>query len=121
MPVDTDIVITPKVGTLSAFWMLAYTKHAVDLDADFPLPAEAGLVEILMYAFAVHTQQILRRGMYRTYVEFEDRLPYVRGRVLPLEDVRHQLGLRDRITCRFADLTAKHPTQPNFGVCHAHC
>ena len=63
-------------------------------------------MEILIYAFAVQTQQILRRGIYRTYVEFEDRLPYVRGRVLPLEDARHQWGLRDRITCRFAELTA---------------
>src|SRR5215217_3873840 len=72
---EVELVITPKVDALAAYWMLAYTKNAMDLDADFPLPAEVGLVEILMYAFAVQTQQIMRRGIYRTYVEFEDRLP----------------------------------------------
>ena len=106
---DLEVVITPKVDTLSAFWMLPTLSMRFELDADFPLPAEAGLVEVLIYAFAVKTQRILRRGIYRTYVEFEDRLPYVRGRILPLEDARRQLGLRDRITCRFAELTANIP------------
>ena len=89
--------------------MLAYARHHLELDANFQLAAEAGLIEVLIYAFATLTQKILRRGIYRTYAEFEDRLPYVRGRILPLDDVRSQLGLRDRVTCRFAELTSNIP------------
>jgi 5-methylcytosine-specific restriction enzyme subunit McrC len=59
--------------------------------------------------FAHQTEHVIRRGLYRAYVEREENLRFVRGRIVPLQDLRTNRGLRHQVACRFAELTADVP------------
>lgn len=105
-----DVVIQPKIPTLSVFWMLGFADRLVRFDApEFPFEEEAGLLDVLARLFANQTERLIRRGLYRAYVEREDNLRFVRGRLLPLEDLRMNRGLRHQVACRYAELTADVP------------
>jgi 5-methylcytosine-specific restriction enzyme subunit McrC len=105
-----DLVIQPKIPTLSVFWMLGFADRLVRFDpADFPLETEAGLLDVLARLFAKQTELVIRRGIHRAYVEREDNLRFVRGRIEPLSDLRTNHGLRHQIVCRYAELIADVP------------
>lgn len=103
---DLDVVIKPKIPTLSVFWMLGFADRLVRCDPnDFPFDEEAGLLDMLARLFAHQTELILRRGIYRAYVETVENLGFIRGRILPLDDIRANRGLRHQLVCRYAELT----------------
>ncbi|CAN5798651.1 hypothetical protein BH23CHL8_BH23CHL8_30010 [soil metagenome] len=105
-----DLLIQPKIETLSVLWMLGFADRLVDLDLpELPLDVEAGLLDVLARLFARQTEAVIRRGIFRTYVEREENLRYVRGRIEPLADLRANQGLRHQVACRFAELTADVP------------
>lgn len=104
---DLDILVEPKIPPLSVFWMLGYAHRIARFDVrDFPFASEAGLLELLARLFASETASLIRRGLYRTYVEREENLTVVRGRLSVLTDVIQNRGLRHRAVCRFEELTA---------------
>ena len=107
---ELDVLVTPKVGTLSVFWMLGYAHRLVSFDRELVhYGAETGLLDLLARLFAEHTETVIRRGLYRAYVEREDNLRFVRGRILPFDDLRANLGLHHQVVCRFGELTADVP------------
>ncbi len=107
---ELDLVIQPKVPTLSVFWMLGYADRLVRFDpAEFPFEREPGLLDILARLFAKQTEFLIRHGLYREYVERDENLRFVRGRILPIEDLRANRGLHHRVVCRYGDLTADVP------------
>lgn len=102
-----DVIIQPRVPTLSVFWMLGYAyRTAKLLPDDFTVDVESGLLDVLARLFARQTERLIRRGLYREYVERDDTLRFIRGRIIPLEDVRRNLGLHHIVACRYTDLTA---------------
>jgi 5-methylcytosine-specific restriction enzyme subunit McrC len=105
-----DVVIQPKIPTLSVFWMLGFADRLIKFDpSDFPFDEESGLLDLLARLFARRTEAVLRRGLYRAYVERVENLRYVRGRIAALDDFRTNRGLRHRVVCRYAELTADVP------------
>jgi len=107
---DLELVIQPKVPTLSVFWMLGFADRFVRLRFDeSPFDVESGLLDVLARLFAKQTELVIRRGLYREYVERTDNLRFVRGRIEVLGDLRTNRGLRHQVVCRYADLTADVP------------
>ena len=68
--------------------------------------AEDGVLEILVRLFARQTSLLVRRGLFRDYVERTENIPFVRGRLELLQDARLNLGLHHQAVCRFVELTA---------------
>jgi 5-methylcytosine-specific restriction enzyme subunit McrC len=62
------------------------------------------LLEIFISLFFDEVSQLARGGLMRRYIETEDDLQVVRGRILPDQFTRN-LNRFDRISCRFDDLT----------------
>jgi 5-methylcytosine-specific restriction enzyme subunit McrC len=97
---------SPRIPTDNVFRMLAMTS-------EYPavLPDATGLgeldamLEFIAAHFATQLEHLIEQGLYRTYVETEDNLPVVRGRIQIAEDIRHNFVQRHRTYCRFTELT----------------
>src|SRR5207237_9425779 len=63
------------------------------------------VIEPIPIVFANSVEQRLRAGRYRAYVEHEQNLAAVRGRIAFVQDVSADLILRHRTYCRYAELT----------------
>ena len=103
--------VTPqKIEPLAVFWMLAYADRLVRFSAtEVAFATEDGVLEILVRLFARRTSLLVRRGLYRGYVERTENMAFVRGRLELLDDVRVNLGLHHQAICSFAELTANIP------------
>lgn len=95
----------PKVPARNLFAMLAIAYELPDpfLDA----PAEADRIEdvlaFVVTRFAALLEERLDVGLYGAYVENEENLATVRGRIVVAEDMRRNSILRYRTYCRFTD------------------
>ena len=105
LPSGRALECRPKVPARNLFLMLAAAFDLADpfLDA----PADLGRIEeILAFVasrFASLVEERLDRGPYRAYIEEEENLAVVRGRIVMAEDIRRNSILRQRIYCRYAD------------------
>jgi len=102
-----EVRITPKLagGNLGLVEMVEF---ATGLDAlrrsssSRTLQAEgAGLFDLLALLLAEASEAILRGGLLSDYVEREDLLPVVRGRLLGDQQILRRFGQVDRLVCRF--------------------
>jgi 5-methylcytosine-specific restriction enzyme subunit McrC len=90
--------------------MLAYADRLVRFSqSEVAFTTEDGILEILVRLFARRTSLLVRRGLHRDYVERTENMPFVRGRLELLEDVRVNFGLHHQGICRFSELTADIP------------
>jgi len=72
-------------------------------DASLELAGES-LLDLVALLFSEACQGVLRRGLLADYVEREEALPMVRGRILADRQVLARFGQLDRIECRFDEL-----------------
>lgn len=61
----------------------------------------AGLMDLLALLLAEAAEAILRGGIFADYVEQEDDLPVLRGRLLSDQQMFRRFGQVDRLVCRF--------------------
>jgi 5-methylcytosine-specific restriction enzyme subunit McrC len=75
---------------------LRRTKAARDLDA-----TGAHLFDLIALLFAEASELVIRQGILADYVEREEDLPAVRGRLLADRQLLRRYGRVDRVECRF--------------------
>jgi 5-methylcytosine-specific restriction enzyme subunit McrC len=107
LPSGRRLECRPKVSVGTLFSMLA-----VAYDLDVPLGDEAAGLDAFdqLLAFVVNhfvglVDARLTAGMFRDYVEVEDNLLAVRGRIAVADDVRRNAILRHRTWCRYTEFT----------------
>ncbi len=105
-PVGDDLLIrvAPKVPVDSLFRMLeyAYDLQSFRLHAGMTDSAAVDdLFETLAMLLARRVLDRARRGLHRDYLERQDDLPYVRGRLLFRETLRQSLAGAPRLVCEF--------------------
>ena len=105
-----EIRIVPKV-TGDKLGLVRLVEYATGLDALTRLGDGAtldassdSLLELFVILFVEASERVLRRGLLSGYVEREDDLPMVRGRILGDRQVLKRFGQLDRIVCRFDEL-----------------
>ena len=105
-----EIRVVPKV-TGDLLGLVRLLEYASGLDALTRLRNGAtlevsgdSLLELVVLLFVEATERVLRRGLLPGYVEREEDLPIVRGRILGDRQVLERFGQLDRIICRFDDL-----------------
>jgi 5-methylcytosine-specific restriction enzyme subunit McrC len=97
----------PKVPVRNLFYMLAVAFELPSPFREEPTEFER-LEEILEFVasfFADCVEERIDRGLHRSYVDEEDNLAAVRGRINFAEDVRRNYVLRHRTYCRYSDFT----------------
>ena len=105
-----EIRVIPKV-TGDLIGLVRLLEYTSGLDAltrlgeDATLEASGdSLLELFVLLFVEATERVLRRGLLSGYVEREDELPIVRGRILGDRQMLERFGRLDRIICRFDEL-----------------
>ena len=105
-----EIRVVPKVpGDLLG--LVRLLEYASGFDALIRLSDGAtleasgdSLLELVVLLFVEASERVLRRGLLSGYVEREDDLPIVRGRILGDRQLLERFGQLDRIICRFDEL-----------------
>jgi 5-methylcytosine-specific restriction enzyme subunit McrC len=107
LPSQRRLQINPKVGVGSLLHMLGVTARLESelrkKLADFESLND--VVEAIALFFTTLVEERMKRGLHRDYVERDENLSALRGRIHFPEDVRHNLILRHRLYCRFAEFT----------------
>jgi 5-methylcytosine-specific restriction enzyme subunit McrC len=107
LPSGAVIRSNPRIPTQNLFRMLAVAHSLPDLRLEdaIRLADLDQMLEFVADYFADRLEERIEQGLYRTYIETEDNLGVIRGRIQVAEDVRRNCVLRHRTYCRFAELT----------------
>ena len=106
-----EVRVVPKLvgGNLGILEMIDYASGLGAL-ARFgavrrlSVASSGRLVDLLGLLLAESSERLLRDGLLQDYVEHEDALTVVRGRLLPAEQVQRHFGRIDELECRFDEL-----------------
>jgi 5-methylcytosine-specific restriction enzyme subunit McrC len=105
-----DLEIVPKLanGSFGLVDMVMFT-HGIDTlrrvsaVRELQTDTSTSLFDLIALLFCEQCERILQLGLRHDYVECEEDLPVLRGRLLVSEQVRRHYGQIDRLTCRFDD------------------
>lgn len=101
-----SIRITPKTSVDRVFFLLGYAQHPLHWRQE---EVDAGehrdLLPALAHAFARSADRALRQGVLQGYLELEESLPVVRGRIREADQVRRRYGLPLPIEVRYDEFT----------------
>lgn len=97
----------PKAPVRNVFFMLATAYRFGSPFSDQALAFERvdELFDFLVEHLANLIDARLARGLYRAYIDREENLPAVRGRIMVAEDLRQNAILRHRTMCQFTEFT----------------
>lgn len=106
LPSGPQIEIRPKVPLANLLWMLAVAErwHDIELrllDQQVMLHNFNDILELVAGVFAEMVGRRLDLGLYRDYVEEEDNLTTIRGRILFGPDIARNVVQRHRTYCQF--------------------
>jgi 5-methylcytosine-specific restriction enzyme subunit McrC len=97
--------------SLRRMWALAadISPNTLETTAGVEEMDQSPLHEWLVARFLGEVEALLRRGIRLRYVEREENLTTVRGRPLPIENLRHNTFAPHRFFCRYEDLSPDRP------------
>lgn len=105
-----EIRVVPKV-TGDNLGLVKLLEYASGLDALWrpggPATLQSAgdsLLDLVALLFIEACERVLRRGLLSGYIEREEDLPMVRGRILAARQLLERFGQLDRIVCRFDEL-----------------
>jgi 5-methylcytosine-specific restriction enzyme subunit McrC len=104
-----DVQVVPKLAgeNLGLVRLLEFTTGISALRRAAgrrELRIESGsLFDLIVALFVEETERIIRGGLRADYVEVEEDLPILRGRLLIREQLLRRHGLPDRLECRFEE------------------
>ncbi len=106
---DIEIRVVPKLAG-DQVGLVRMLDKIGGLEGLTRLIGEAGidvsgtnLFDLVALLFADACERVVRQGLLAGYIEKEEDLPIVRGRILADRQVRERFGRLDRIICRFDD------------------
>lgn len=101
------IHIQPKVPIDNLFYMLTYAHDLGRFRRErSPLDPNETLLEIIMRIFVRQVETIVRQGIQRGYIDHEEQHPFLRGRLLLAEQLRHNVAHAGRFYQRTNEFTA---------------
>ncbi len=97
----------PKLPVQNIFHMLATVLRFPSPFRDEPVQYDdfEELFDFVVEHFANLVQIRLERGLYRSYIEREENLLTIRGRILTAPDIRQNYILRHRTYCQFTEFS----------------
>ncbi len=107
LPSGRRVHCQPKAPVRNVFFMLA---TALDLRSPFlDQPVHFERIDELFDFLVEHLANLidarLRAGLYRSYIDREENLRAVRGRILIGEDLRRNAVMRHRTFCQYSEFT----------------
>ncbi len=104
---DVEVRVVPKYagGDLGVLRMLDYASGLPALaryEALRTLHTEgANLVDLLGWLLADHTERLARAGLLADYVRHDETMPFLRGRLRLMDQVRERFGRVEQLECSY--------------------
>lgn len=110
LPSGITLDLLPKVPLYNVMWMIAEVERLDGInyhsfDHEVRINTFDDILEPIASAFVGLVEHLVDRGLYRAYIEQEDNLPAVRGRIEFREDLNQNVVLRHRTYCRFTEFS----------------
>lgn len=102
---DVVVRVRPKVPIGRIFWLLGYGRGFTWRDDVVPYDTQADLVPVIAEAFARQADRALGRGVVHGYVEHDDELAVVRGRLRSTEQLTRRYGQITPLLVRYDEFT----------------
>jgi len=106
---ETLFIVQPKVPIASIFGMLevAYKLESFKiLEGETAVESLEEFYERVASILAKRVSNRIRKGLYRSYIERNDDLEYVRGRIDIRGNIRNAVMGAPRLRCHYEELTA---------------
>lgn len=104
----TRFDIEPKIPLANVLYLLD-PDNALTLPPIVEGHSCIGLIDVLAQRFAALLAERVTAGLRRGYVERDESLPYLRGRLDVAAELRAASPVRDKLHCRFDELCADTP------------
>ncbi len=101
--------VMPKVDISRIFFMLGYARDPGWQTENVRLAPVADLVPALARAFAYQAERAVETGLIQGYVETDDSLTVLRGRLREQDQLRKRFGLAVPLLVRYDDYTVDIP------------
>lgn len=102
---EVTLWIRPKVDVRRILFLLGYAKNPGWLEDTVGLAEVTDLVPALAHAFSDQAQRALEPGLLHGYVEIDDSLTVLRGRLREHDQLRQRFGIALPLLVRFDDHT----------------
>lgn len=107
---SVSLRITPKTPIRSLLWVMAEAYDLVRLDPYLVgYGTDADLSELFADIYLRHVERVIRQGLKRNYIEQENELVAVRGRIEWPQTIDRHLRGKPRVFCRYEDFTLDGP------------
>ena len=110
LPSGQTLDLLPKVPLFNVMWMISEVERLEGIDfhrleRQANITTFEDILEPIAAAFVEQITMLIERGLYRAYVEQEDNLTAIRGRIDFREDLNRNVVLRHRTYCRFTEFS----------------
>lgn len=102
---DVTVWIRPKVSIDRILFLLGYARDPGWRTDDVDLAAVDDLLPALAEAFAAQAERAVEQGLLQGYVEVDDQLTVLRGRLREQEQLRRRFGIAVPLLVRYDDHT----------------
>lgn len=103
--VEPKILINPKnlFGMISFIFDIENWEKLPDAPFYFDKP-ESYLIEIIILLFVEETKRLLKRGLYKSYIVYQENTSYLRGKLLLIQNTQNFLKNKPMFACEFDEL-----------------
>lgn len=99
--------LNPKVEISNLFHMLSYAYEVDFFRKKTVLYDDAkDIYEFIIAIFNKRVTELIQGGVFRNYIETDENLNYVRGKISIIQNIRENNILQHRLFCVFDDYTA---------------
>jgi 5-methylcytosine-specific restriction enzyme subunit McrC len=106
MPSGRRLECRPKVDAGNLLYMMAVAYEFPRLEVEeAPFDSMSEVLEFVVDHFALLAEERIRNGLFRHYLDVEENLGTIRGRILFARDVVHNFALRHRTYCEYSELS----------------
>ncbi len=103
---DLIINIKPKIGLNNLFFLINYCyKLPFRFDEEAPMEQSYEIFNYYIYLFANATKEIIRKGVYRRYLDKVENTIYLKGRLLIEQNIRNTIVDKTKNVCKFDEYT----------------
>ena len=100
------IKISPKIPNANYYGMLKYALELGKVLKDpIPIKKDSDFWEYLVWFFLKSLDLLFKRNLYSNYIEIEENLNLVRGKIDFTQHLLHNFKRPDKIYCRFTEFT----------------
>jgi 5-methylcytosine-specific restriction enzyme subunit McrC len=100
------INIEPKIKGINFINMVRYALDLLGIkEQDLPATENRNFYDILVSFFLHMVESLVKRGLHNKYVEVNENINVVRGKILFKEHILNNLNRPDKVFCGFSELT----------------